>query len=208
MIACARFCGICPATAQRKTTTTPATTPTTTTTTTTKPTTTKAPTTQTNNACDTAPCLNSGTCRSLAGGAFECTCPSSFGGPFCERDLRTTTVAPTTTPVPVTTKSPTSTTPSGGICGNNPCLNGGTCKPTADGFSCTCTAGFTGRFCLNIVSTSRPAGTCNFNPCLNGGTCLNNTGAISCVCPSGFTGGSCADRDTTATTTPSPKGCA
>ena len=52
---------------------------------------------------------------------------------------------------PVTTHVPATSIPDPlSLCSPNPCLNGGTCKPTSDGhFLCSCSPGFSGHFCLD-----------------------------------------------------------
>lgn len=47
-------------------------------------------------------------------------------------------------------------------CASNPCHNGGTCRDSIDGFTCTCPEGYHGATCLSEVNE------CNSNPCVHG----------------------------------------
>ena len=58
------------------------------------------------------------------------------------------------------TPGPTSETISN-LCDSDPCLNGGTCTSSPDGFVCSCTPGFTGLWCEN-------QNTCLPSPCVRG----------------------------------------
>lgn len=74
-----------------------------------------------------------------------------------------------------------------GICGMQPCINGGTCKDIGDeNFECICHSRFTGKFCE--VDTDP----CASSPCLFGGVCRAELyGNYSCECPSRMTGKRC-----------------
>ncbi|XP_072028102.1 uncharacterized protein [Amphiura filiformis] len=68
----------------------------------------------------------------------------------------------------------------------NPCLNGGQCvSALLGGYTCTCTAGFTGTNCQTNVNDCLP------NPCLNGGFCADGINTYTCICPDGFQGVTC-----------------
>lgn len=54
----------------------------------------------------------------------------------------------------VTDSGGSSTTGSVNPCGNNPCLNGGTCSQTLDSFSCLCAAPYFGPTCDFIDDTT------------------------------------------------------
>lgn len=70
-------------------------------------------------------------------------------------------------------------------CTPNPCDNGGTCNNDWDGYTCSCTAGWTGPTCA--VSMHE----CSTDPCQNGGVCTNLPDDYSCACPPGYDGKSC-----------------
>ena len=81
--------------------------------------------------------------------------------------------------------------PEPGVCGTQPCLNGGRCSPAGDrpgGFSCACAARFSGARC---EIDSEP---CASAPCLHGGVCSADRGApgsYRCDCPARLTGDRC-----------------
>ncbi|XP_064792261.1 sushi, nidogen and EGF-like domain-containing protein 1 isoform X1 [Oncorhynchus masou masou] len=70
-----------------------------------------------------------------------------------------------------------------------PCLNGGLCIDDCitgnPSFSCSCLAGFTGRWCQIDIEE------CSSYPCQNGGTCSDRVNGFTCQCPPGFTGTVC-----------------
>ncbi|XP_041696619.1 sushi, nidogen and EGF-like domain-containing protein 1 isoform X1 [Coregonus clupeaformis] len=70
-----------------------------------------------------------------------------------------------------------------------PCLNGGRCIDDCitgnPSFTCSCLAGFTGRWCQIDVDE------CSSVPCQNGGTCSDQVNGFTCQCPPGFTGTVC-----------------
>uniref|UniRef100_T1J1P1 Uncharacterized protein n=1 Tax=Strigamia maritima TaxID=126957 RepID=T1J1P1_STRMM len=82
-----------------------------------------------------------------------------------------------------------------GACGTQPCVNGGTCKPSdgdgdgdGDGganFVCHCHTRFVGERCQ--VDTNP----CASNPCLYGGTCSNLKNDFHCACPDKLSGKRC-----------------
>lgn len=74
-----------------------------------------------------------------------------------------------------------------GICGTQPCLNGGTCKDTGDGsFECICHSRFAGIYC------GEDRDPCQSNPCLFGGKCRAEAyGNYSCECPARMSGKRC-----------------
>jgi hypothetical protein len=79
-----------------------------------------------------------------------------------------------------------STGGTGGIdyCKDEPCLNGGLCYSTGNGWACRCPAGTFGADCSGIFDR------CNPNPCVNG-NCDDLGDRISCDCYDGFRGEFC-----------------
>ena len=75
-------------------------------------------------------------------------------------------------------------------CQAAPCKNGGTCTKTSDtGYSCQCTAAYTGTNCETAVGTSDP---CQPNPCQNGGKCTKTSDTFACDCTdTGYEGAKC-----------------
>jgi len=76
------------------------------------------------------------------------------------------------------------------LCALNPCLNGGTCVPAGNDYSCTCPAPYIGKFCERVPTTPNPS-ICEGNPCLNGGTCIPQDNSFVCQCPAAFPGAYC-----------------
>jgi protocadherin Fat 1/2/3 len=74
-----------------------------------------------------------------------------------------------------------------GVCGSQPCVNGGTCKETgASSYACVCHARFTG------VSCEIDLDPCASNPCLHGGRCVAAArGDFECQCPQRLSGRRC-----------------
>lgn len=78
-----------------------------------------------------------------------------------------------------------------GVCGTQPCLNGGTCKDTTlqnsgTNFECICHTRYSGAFCQEDLDP------CASSPCLFGGKCRPITsGNYSCECPPRMTGKRC-----------------
>lgn len=70
------------------------------------------------NPCDSAPCLNGGTCLNFTTTLFSCKCPLGYQGQHCEIEIDP--------------------------CSSNPCLNGATCVNEGNSFRCECANGFTG----------------------------------------------------------------
>ncbi|XP_055875332.1 uncharacterized protein LOC106069146 isoform X3 [Biomphalaria glabrata] len=69
----------------------------------------------------------------------------------------------------------------------DPCLHGGTCTNTTDGYSCLCPTGWTGQVCETSVDYC----SWNNNSCLNNAHCYNLVNDTYCQCPHGTTGKTC-----------------
>lgn len=74
-----------------------------------------------------------------------------------------------------------------GVCGTQPCFNGGTCKDLGSGnFECNCHSRFSGKYCKDDLDP------CASSPCLFGGKCrMELFGNFSCECPPRMTGKRC-----------------
>lgn len=73
-----------------------------------------------------------------------------------------------------------------GPCGSQPCMNGGTCKETKNGYECSCHARYTGSLC------ERDTDPCASTPCLFGGKCTPTvTGDFTCECVNRLIGKRC-----------------
>lgn len=74
-----------------------------------------------------------------------------------------------------------------GVCGTQPCLNGGTCRDVGDdNFECICHSRFSGACCNEDTDP------CASSPCLFGGKCQNESyGNYTCECPSRMSGKRC-----------------
>uniref|UniRef100_A0A182K8T4 Uncharacterized protein n=1 Tax=Anopheles christyi TaxID=43041 RepID=A0A182K8T4_9DIPT len=74
-----------------------------------------------------------------------------------------------------------------GVCGTQPCWNGGTCKDIGGGnFECLCHSRFKGPYCKEDQNP------CASSPCLYGGKCSKvGFGNYSCDCPARMSGKRC-----------------
>ncbi|KAK7925919.1 hypothetical protein WMY93_008229 [Mugilogobius chulae] len=73
-------------------------------------------------------------------------------------------------------------------CVSQPCLNGAICSSLpSGGFSCSCSAGFTGGRCEVELTSCMP------NPCQNDGDCKPLGNAFFCSCPKGLGGLICEE---------------
>nr|CAA78163.1 putative homeotic protein [Homo sapiens] len=130
-------------------------------------------------ACSSAPCANNGTCVSLDGGLYECSCAPGYSGKDCQKK--------------------------DGPCviNGSPCQHGGTCvddEGRASHASCLCPPGFSGNFC-EIVANS-----CTPNPCENDGVCTDIGGDFRCRCPAGFIDKTCSRPVTNCASSPCQNG--
>uniref|UniRef100_A0A673CAD7 Delta-like protein n=1 Tax=Sphaeramia orbicularis TaxID=375764 RepID=A0A673CAD7_9TELE len=150
------------------------------------------------NDCESAPCLNGGTCIDKVR-QYQCICVDGWDGPTCANNVDDCSSAPCQ---------------NGGICrdllndfhcdckngwkGKNchsrlsqcdesTCNNGGTCLDEGDAFRCQCTAEWEGNTCNTVRNSS-----CVSSPCENGGTCLTDGRSFSCVCRDGWEGATCS----------------
>uniref|UniRef100_A0A672LV85 Protein jagged-1 n=1 Tax=Sinocyclocheilus grahami TaxID=75366 RepID=A0A672LV85_SINGR len=70
-------------------------------------------------------------------------------------------------------------------CLSEPCLNGGSCVESSQGFECQCAPGWTGPSC-NINEDD-----CSPNPCNHSGVCVDLADGFKCICPAQWTGKTC-----------------
>ncbi|XP_071447796.1 sushi, von Willebrand factor type A, EGF and pentraxin domain-containing protein 1-like [Hetaerina americana] len=77
------------------------------------------------NDCFTLPCVNGGTCITLANSGVFCSCAAGFMGSFCESQED--------------------------MCASEPCLNDGECSSNGITFHCSCPKGFTGLNCETMT---------------------------------------------------------
>jgi len=101
---------------------------------------------------DTEPCLNGGSCQSIAGGTgYKCTCLPKFYGDNCQFEYCKDT---------------------------NPCLNGGTCTTNDELYECTCVYGYGGPNCEidNCFRFEIPSSTVDYYDAKN--ICINLGGEI------------------------------
>ncbi|CAF4549618.1 unnamed protein product [Rotaria sp. Silwood1] len=170
------------------------------------------------NPCASLPCRNNGQCLSF-GDQFICICPLGFNGTYCDIVISPCASNPClnngTCYEQITNSSfnvtgsylgyvciCNQTLYSGVRCENiippcpinpaipSPCLNGGTCVPSADGqtYNCFCAYPYTGINCDQMIDPCIP------NPCAPNGQCYLNlaTSSFTCVCiNSTYTGPLC-----------------
>ncbi|KAM4584163.1 protein jagged-1b-like isoform 3-T3 [Odontesthes bonariensis] len=112
------------------------------------------------NTCGTRqPCLNDGTCSNTGPDKYHCSCPEGFSGLNCQIADH--------------------------ACLSSPCLNGGSCSESIQGFECHCAPGWSGSYCSINVDE------CLMNPCSHEGTCQDLVNGFKCICPPQWTGKTC-----------------
>ncbi|KAJ8041493.1 Hyalin [Holothuria leucospilota] len=157
--------------------------------------------------CDSAPCLNGGTCFRLDSINFFCQCADGFSGITCEIEINPCDPAPCLnggTCFPLDSTNFFCQCPTGFLgnicqtvvnpCDAIPCQNGATCVPgLGPNFTCQCPVGFSGSDC---GEDSEPTLPCDSSPCQNGGTCFDLVSDLVnqfiCVCSEEFTGQDCS----------------
>ncbi|KAL9968117.1 hypothetical protein ACROYT_G026449 [Oculina patagonica] len=72
-------------------------------------------------------------------------------------------------------------------CEDYPCMYGGTCIDTAQGYQCQCLPGFKGKNCDCVVKECDD----DKNPCKHNTTCIDLGDHYKCKCPRGLTGKHC-----------------
>ncbi|XP_075904907.1 protein jagged-1a-like isoform X2 [Nelusetta ayraudi] len=150
------------------------------------------------NDCQSAPCLNGGTCIDEVR-QFQCICAAGWDGATCQNNVDECGSSPCR---------------NGGACRDlindfhcqclddwkgktchskesqcdgATCQNGGTCHDRGDGFLCECGAGWGGNTCAVARNSS-----CLPSPCENGGTCTVHGDSFRCVCKEGWEGATCS----------------
>ena len=108
--------------------------------------------------CDSAPCVNGGTC-SVVAGAVSCACVTGYSGATCAGNfdqssdcfkLRTKHVFPLLLVIALHSVKIHRVVTSvliDSVCDSSPCQNGGTCSVVAGAVSCACVPGFSGDTC-------------------------------------------------------------
>uniref|UniRef100_A0A3Q1EF22 Delta-like protein n=1 Tax=Acanthochromis polyacanthus TaxID=80966 RepID=A0A3Q1EF22_9TELE len=125
------------------------------------------------NDCESAPCLNGGTCIDKVS-QYKCVCAGGWDGSTCQNNIDD--------------------------CSSAPCQNRGVCRDLVSDFYCECSNGWKGKTChssksciLTVVFVS-PAknSSCLPSPCENGGTCVVDGDSFSCFCKEGWEGATCS----------------
>ncbi|KAI4883877.1 hypothetical protein NFI96_025812, partial [Prochilodus magdalenae] len=141
------------------------------------------------NECNSRPCLHGGSCTDFVG-YYRCSCPAGFAGPDCEADVDACMQLNVTCPAGMlcvdapeglryTCRRPCPRT-------IQPCANGGRCFLSGGtGYSCVCTAGWTGPNCLVNINE------CVQHRCQNGATCVDKVAGYRTLCVIPFKACSC-----------------
>uniref|UniRef100_A0A0K0EUC6 Neurogenic locus Notch protein n=1 Tax=Strongyloides venezuelensis TaxID=75913 RepID=A0A0K0EUC6_STRVS len=103
-----------------------------------------------------------GDCRQITKDKHECLCHEGFKGDNCSIQID--------------------------YCGNNPCLNGGTCQNIIGGYECHCLPGFGKKDCSEDINE------CELEPCKNNGKCTDRINGFDCDCKgTGYRGLTCQE---------------
>uniref|UniRef100_A0A8C4HQJ2 Delta-like protein n=1 Tax=Dicentrarchus labrax TaxID=13489 RepID=A0A8C4HQJ2_DICLA len=146
------------------------------------------------NDCESAPCLNGGTCIDKVS-QYQCICADGWDGPTCQNNIDDCSSAPCQNRGVCRdlvndfycecTNGWKGKTCHSSNCLPSPCENGGTCVVDGDSFSCVCKEGWEGATC------SHNANDCSPHPCYNSGTCVDGDNWYRCECAPGFAGPDC-----------------
>ena len=110
-------------------------------------------------------CLNGGTCVRV-GYREQCLCLPGFQGRLCASVIK---MEETNTKTWI----------------GQPCKNNGIATLAPGGVTCSCTAGFSGKYCQVDINE------CASDPCKFGGSCQDRVNQYTCKCRSGFDGPRC-----------------
>ena len=94
---------------------------------------------------------------------FSCNCTPGWTGPTCSEDID--------------------------FCASQPCLYGGTCIDTGNGYTCNCTGNYTGpagKYCTDGEDECQQTSSCQ-----NEGNCTNLGESYNCSCVPFYTGANC-----------------
>ncbi|CAH1269965.1 NOTCH2 [Branchiostoma lanceolatum] len=145
---------------------------------------------------DTNECQTSGVCSGRecqdTRGSYQCTCPKGWTGQNCDVNINECSSSPCANGVCTDGINGYTCNCTTGYTGRNcnemvnpcevsPCQNGGTCRPDAQSFTCSCIE----PSIMNEVCEYETQ-FCDNNPCQNSGTCLNLRDGYTCTCPTGF----------------------
>ncbi|VDM39849.1 unnamed protein product [Toxocara canis] len=114
-------------------------------------------------SCIGAKCSPQSTCVNLLADRYECFCPSDRRGRYCEVPVKFCSV-------------------------RNPCFNNAECIDVPWGYNCSCSAGYMGKNCENIINH------CDPNPCQNDGVCSSNLLGYHCNCTPEYIGLNCSEH--------------
>nr|XP_046232806.1 protein jagged-1a-like isoform X3 [Scatophagus argus] len=150
------------------------------------------------NDCESAPCLNGGTCIDRVS-QYQCICAHGWDGPSCQNNIDDCGSDPCQNRGVCrdlvndfycecddgwkgkTCHSRESQ------CDEATCNNGATCHDEGDAFKCVCAAGWAGATCSIAKNSS-----CVPSPCENGGTCVVDGDSFRCVCKEGWEDTTCS----------------
>ncbi|XP_069385643.1 protein jagged-1a-like isoform X2 [Paralichthys olivaceus] len=150
------------------------------------------------NDCESAPCLNGGTCLDKIN-HYQCVCADGWEGATCQHNVDDCSSDPCHNAGVCRDlvndfychcnngwKGKTCHS-SESQCDESTCNNRGTCHDEDDAFRCVCAVGWDGNTC-NISKNS----SCLSRPCENGGTCVVDGDVFNCICKEGWEGATCS----------------